>query len=147
MSRHATLRVGVTASRYASQPAQYGALARLLAVLDVAELHHGDCVGGDADAHALALSYGIPVIVHPPVRPELRTFSLGAYAYRTARDYHERNRAIVDDTTLLIAVPTSAIEQLRSGTWSTVRYARSLQKPVALVFPDGGIAIERISSL
>jgi len=45
--------------------------------------------------------------------------------------YLSRNRAIVDETEMLIATPAEFTEQQRSGTWSTVRYARACGKKVA----------------
>jgi predicted Rossmann fold nucleotide-binding protein DprA/Smf involved in DNA uptake len=43
-----------------------------------------------------------------------------------------RNRAIVNSSGLLIAAPAGE-EILRSGTWSTVRYARSKDKRVRIL--------------
>lgn len=58
-------------------------------------------------------------IVHP-VRPPL-----------------ERNRTMVDASTYLVAGVKHYVEQQRSGTWATVRYARKRQVPYLLVYPDG----------
>jgi predicted Rossmann fold nucleotide-binding protein DprA/Smf involved in DNA uptake len=33
-------------------------------------------------------------------------------------------------------------EELRSGTWATVRYARRIGRPITLLFPDGGVLRE-----
>ncbi len=40
---------------------------------------------------------------------------------------------------LMVAAPKSFAEELRSGTWATVRYARKQKKPVVIVFPDGSV--------
>jgi len=42
---------------------------------------------------------------------------------------------IVRETSLLIAAPAMEIEALRSGTWSTVRYALRLGRPIQLLTP------------
>jgi len=53
----------------------------------------------------------------------------------------ERNRAIVDETDILLAAPLESEEQLRSGTWATVRYARKQHKTVLVIFPNGIVQI------
>lgn len=99
--------------------------------------HHGDCVGADAEAHALALVYAAEVVVHPPDRSTLRAFTNLDPAdipvtVRTQEPYLARNRAIVDETALLIA----AVARGSRGTRHTVSYARRAGKPVILL---GGI--------
>lgn len=39
-------------------------------------------------------------------------------------------------------VITEMNEQLRSGTWSTIRYARRVDIPRVIVYPDGSIVKE-----
>lgn len=51
----------------------------------------------------------------------------------------ERNHRIVDACDVLIACPKDAQEQLRSGTWATVRYARKQGKRVIVITPDGTV--------
>jgi hypothetical protein len=46
-----------------------------------------------------------------------------------------RNRNIVDACTILTAAPRSTAEELRSGTWSTVRYARAHMVPDIILKP------------
>ena len=108
-------------------------------------LHHGDCVGADSEVHDLAIALGIPLIVHPPVEPSNRAFrdvhrdSLSRTREVTIlepKPYLERNHDIVDATDVLIAAP-SGEEQLRSGTWATIRYARKSGKEVWIVMPSG----------
>ena len=40
---------------------------------------------------------------------------------------------------MMIAAPSEAEEQRRSGTWSTVRFARKQGKPVFVISPDGTV--------
>jgi hypothetical protein len=54
-------------------------------------------------------------------------------------DYLPRNKNIVRATASLIATPFEFVEILRSGTWSTVRFARKLGKPVFLILPGGTV--------
>jgi hypothetical protein len=58
---------------------------------------------------------------------------------RPERTYLERNKDIVRESASLIAAPLQAEEQQRSGTWSTVRFARKIGKPVFLILPDGTV--------
>jgi hypothetical protein len=58
---------------------------------------------------------------------------------RAKKPYLVRNKDIVIETASLIAAPADPVEQLRSGTWSTVRFARQRGKPVFLILPDGTV--------
>lgn len=44
-----------------------------------------------------------------------------------------RNRRIVAAVDVLIAAPETDREELRSGTWATIRYARAAGKPVVML--------------
>lgn len=101
------------------------------------EFHHGDCIGADAEAHEIALRLGYSVVIHPPINSSKRAFCAYAAQTRIAAQYLDRNKDIVIASQVLIATPGEKEEQLRSGTWSTVRYAKALRKNVVLIFPDG----------
>lgn len=121
----------------------------LLLSFSFSELHHGDCMGVDALTHAIALAKrvttstrpALPVIhIHPPVNPAQRAFCGGDdVIIHPEKPYLERDRdvAAVD---ILIAVPHTAAELVRSGTWATVRIARSLRTVLIIrINPDGTI--------
>lgn len=110
--------------------------ALLFARLSDSEFHHGDCIGADAEAHEIAAGLGFKVILHPPVKPDKRAWCQ-AQIILPMKDYLARNRDIVDATELLIAIPGEAIEQLRSGTWSTIRYARKIGRKLLIIGPEG----------
>lgn len=55
----------------------------------------------------------------------------------TPAPYLERNAAIVQSTLELIATPGETVEQVRSGTWATIRQARRRRRPTTIVWPDG----------
>lgn len=131
--------VGFTGTRRGMTAAQLTAVAGLLDTLKPVAAHHGDCLGADADFHRLCVSRQIPVVIHPPANAGWRAFCHGHLVkVLPAKDYLERNRDIVAAGDVLIATPAGP-EMLRSGTWSTVRYAKKNGRPVFLVLPDGNV--------
>ncbi len=98
------------------------------------ELHHGDCVGADKEAHDICRGLMIPVVIHPPSKSKFRAFC-DSYEIREPKPYLERNHDIVDETDLLIAAPHTRAEVTRSGTWETIRYAQSEGKKVSMALP------------
>jgi len=113
---------------------QKTALRELLASHAGAILHHGDAVGADAEAHDIANALGHAIVIHPPALETQRAFKTAA-DIRAPKPYLDRNKDIVRETAILIVAPAEAIEQLRSGTRSTVRYARRLGREVCLLDP------------
>ena len=126
------MKVGFTGTQHGMSPRQHRKLAAILRGLDVSEFHHGDCIGSDAEAHVIAQSLGIRVVVHPPENDAKRAFvtlSRGtaqrhADDIRVPRPYLKRNHDIVSACELLIATPKEHHEQRRSGTWATIRFAK-----------------------
>jgi hypothetical protein len=94
---------------------------------------HGDCVGADAQAHAMAKADGFRVVIHPPSDDSKRAFCQGD-AVLAPPPYLVRNRRIVDASGVLVATPQGD-EELRSGTWSTVRYARKIRRAIKIIAP------------
>ena len=106
--------------------------------------HHGDCVGSDEQFHDLAYAVANTLImVYPSTDEKLRAFCFGKKPHPPGRvfesapkPYLTRNRDIVKASQFLIACPNGK-EQLRSGTWSTIRYARKKQKLGIIIYPEG----------
>jgi hypothetical protein len=110
------------------------------------ELHHGDCIGADQQFHVLYGKFVERFIgrhtirIHPPINERARAWCTGGYGaevkwYRE-KEYLERNDDIAKACDLLIAAPeTMEYNVLRSGTWSTVRYAKKRGKPVIILWP------------
>lgn len=103
----------------------------------VREFHHGDCVGADASIAAYAMRTGFRIIGHPPNDPSRRAW-FPCDELLPERPYLDRNRAIVDVSGRLLACPDGP-DRLRSGTWSTIRYARRSGLAVRVVMPDGTV--------
>lgn len=132
------MRIGFTGTRHGMTPAQEQALRGMLAARHGATLHHGDCIGADAQAHEVASLLGRSVTIHPPKEAAMRAWKASP-DIRAPKAYLTRNKDIVRETEFLIAAPAETEEQMRSGTWSTVRFARRLGKPVFLILPDGTV--------
>jgi hypothetical protein len=130
------MKIGFTGTQRDCTPAQIDRLGDELARHQGGEFHDGDCVGSDDTAHALALGYEYKTVLHPPNNPSKRAFNRAAIV-RQNKPYLERNHDIVDETDMLIATPGEFNEQLRSGTWATLRYARKLGRPIIIIWPDG----------
>lgn len=110
----------------------------LIDILEGTELHHGDCIGADAEAHDIAYVCGLTTVAHPPENPAKRAFKRANFI-NTELPYLDRNKRIVNRTCELIATPGEFKEQVRSGTWSTIRYARKLGRKITIIFPDGAV--------
>lgn len=130
------MRVGFAGTRKGLSAAQQTQLTMMLNRLyspskagpyEPNEFHHGDGKdehGGnnssDLQAAAIARDLGWDVKPHPPKA-------------QTATALLERNRVIEANAQVLIAAPESDKEELRSGTWMTVRCARKSAKPVVML--------------
>lgn len=132
--------VGFTATQEGMSGAQKITLRETLLKLTPDELHHGDCVGGDEECDKIARSLGVAVVIHPPTNSSKRAFCAqpGDVVWEPA-PYLERNGDIVESSTVLIAAPRRDVEELRSGTWSTVRKARRSGRRVFVLARDGGV--------
>lgn len=138
------MRVGVTGTRMGMTFEQKPAFEKVLSDIEEFEqFHHGDCVGVDAESHDIvrAISSDIEIVVWPPKKYRWRAFKKGEIIQKE-HDYITRDHYIVDSCYMLIAGPNSMKEKIRSGTWATVRYARSKNKMITIIYPDGTIARE-----
>lgn len=135
MGRH----VGFTGTQKGMTQAQLWAVDELLQNdLTFEWAHHGDCIGADADFHKLADLNGLKMHGHPPLKRNKRAFCKFD-KIEEEKEYLDRNKDIVDAVEYMIACPQGFEEELRSGTWSTIRYARIQQKPGVIVWPDGKV--------
>lgn len=129
------MKVGFTGSQRGMNSRQIHNLMSWLRANDVDEFHHGSCIGADTAANYCAAECGIPIIIHLPIDTEkmsnLREF---ATEIRSPLPYLDRNHMIVNECNMLIAAPIDPEkEELRSGTWATIRYARKKGIPVLIL--------------
>jgi len=107
-------------------------------------LHHGVCIGADAEAHGIAREADMRRWLHPPVDVSrlARVKLLEDDRCELALPYLERNHKIVDACTTLFAAPRELHEIVRSGTWATIRYARKKKRRIIIVWPNGNVSEE-----
>ena len=135
--------IGFTGTREGMTRAQEAGVLEILRGLgDVRGAHHGDAIGADARFHDFCLELGIPVYLHPADDPKDRAHCKGARDASPPRKFLDLNQDIVDWSHTIIATPATAKEQLRSGTWAAVRYARKRGRAIHIVWPDGTVAFE-----
>lgn len=108
-------------------------------IFEIIIFHNGDCIGADAEAWEIALNNEWKGILHPPIKDHKRAFLENAIAIMPPLDYIARNKKIVEASKVLIATPKEFTEQLRSGTWSTIRYAKKRSNKIIIIWPDGVI--------
>lgn len=127
---------------------QIESVDQLLGEFDPSRAAHGMCVGADEHFHRI-LRDRFGKAVHVEGFPGLDMNGNGPKTrWKLDVDHHAqpelylvRNHWIVLYGEVLVATPDGP-ERQRSGTWSTVRYARSINRPVYIVRPDGSIIYE-----
>lgn len=143
MTEEQSKHLGFTGTRKHLTPDQGCDLVDALAALfdeGYTHFHHGDCIGADEEAHAMAVDIGYHIVLHPPINDKHRVFcsrhlTKDRYTLYKAKDYLVRNQDIVNGSTMIIACPDRP-EHTRSGTWSTVRKARAAKKLIRLILPE-----------
>jgi len=108
--------------------------------------HHGDCVGADAEFDAIVKGCaGLRGIFYHPSNALTRAHCVPRYPHDVvyaAKPPLERDRDIVAQSDVMIATPKETSMVLRSGTWTTVRYALAARKPICIVMPNGGLVYD-----
>lgn len=126
-------RIGFTGNRHGITQKQSQDILSVLNKYDNIIVSHGDCVGSDTDFHKLCVEYkklnkdkSVTIHIYPPTNPSMRGFNTdGEPIIMPERPYLERNLLIVNNSSMLIACPVDKNrEELRSGTWSTIRQAK-----------------------
>ncbi len=130
--------VGFTGTREGMSRMQLERVTQIVNELRPTEVHHGCCVGADAQFHGAMLD-DYSIIGHPGPDGPLRfvDYSFRFITLHPAKDYGARNQDIIDACDVLVAAPKEMAEAQRGGTWQTVRKARKAHKRVIIVWPDG----------
>jgi hypothetical protein len=96
--------------------------------------HHGDCVGSDDQAARTAKMLGFFIIAHPPSNPKKRAWCATNDEVLPEKGYLLRNHDIVDVALYVVATPKGP-EEMRSGTWATIRYSQQKNKIPYVIMP------------
>lgn len=131
--------VGFTGTRKGMTLSQ---IDRLRAVLNLAfrdgigEFHHGDCLGADEQSHDLVrrLWPRVQIVGHPCDLVKQRAFKDCDVTMHPLPPL-VRNKKIVAASEYIVATPGEATEVLRSGTWSTIRHARKMNREITVIKP------------
>ncbi len=124
-----------TGSREGCTPPQEECLRRLFGILfgkGYRTLHNGCAVG--ADLTAAKLAKGVFRLVGHPCNLARYVSEEAVGLCDEVREVCpplDRNKAMVDLSAVLVACPNGA-EEVRSGTWATIRYARKSRRPILL---------------
>jgi hypothetical protein len=137
--------IGFTGSRHGMSEKQFTLLKAYMKAIwlqkNSVTVHHGDCIGTDTQVHHLAVEFDFNIVIHPPLNTRLRACNLNSgrpLVIMPPKPYLERNHDIVDACLELVALPFQKTELQRgSGTWATIRYARSVERENFIIFPDG----------
>ena len=130
--------IGFTGTRLGmslSQRAQFNRVFPVLCNFVTSEFHHGGAYGADTEAWHMVLAFGMsPEYIHWHPCP-----GVVATEETLTHHWHEvllplrRNKEIVNESAILIAAPSRNEEELWSGTWATIRYARTKGIPVVML--------------
>lgn len=109
---------------------------------EITALNHGGCIGADAAFHDLLNEQSLLdlLTVWPAsgVAPKkIAKLSGSGFKVHKPLPPLERNQLMVAECQVLIACPKEVNEQVRSGTWATVRRARAIGRKILYIFPDG----------
>jgi hypothetical protein len=121
------MRVGFTGTQEGMSQHQKEQFVLKMLELQPTEFHHGDCIGADSEAHDIVREFfpNVKIVVYPPISTKKRAFKQGD-EFKKPESYITRDYKIVDAVEYLIGTPKTNEEVIRSGTWTTIRYARRI---------------------
>jgi hypothetical protein len=132
------MKIGITGTRKCITQEQQKSLHDLLESFIPYEMHHGDCIGADAQAHSVAILHEQKTVLHKPINTSLVANCLGDEE-RLPLEYHARDRQIVIETDILIALPLTEPMQTRGGTYYTFSFSEKMKKPSIIIWPNGRV--------
>lgn len=131
--------VGATATRRGLTSHQQANIYRWLLTdrRNISKLHHGVCVGGDADFNDMARDIGIWTVGHPPEVTKYMSDCI-VDEMLEPKPYLARDMDIVLASKTLLVAPYQDFEPrsyIGSGTWTTYGYARDRKLRVVIFWP------------
>lgn len=148
--------IGFTGTQSGLVQFQIDKVIEVLQAKQCSEFLHGDCIGADDMANQLALNFGVKIFtIFPPDNPKKRSFCFdnnqltkhlrqatpyinkgnAQVRWMPIEPYLIRNRRLVDTCAFLIACPKEHTNSIRSGTWSTIRYAWKTKRDLVIIPP------------
>lgn len=135
------MQIGITGTREGLNKSQYDNFYDLIDGFKYIKCwRYGDCLGVDIQTTLIVKDKYpcITIIQHPPILEKYRAFGPADVKF-PPKPYGERDKDIVDNVDMLIAIPKQDNEILRSGTWQTVRYAKKKEMPIIFILPTKGL--------
>lgn len=133
--------VGFTGTRKGMTDNQKIKVKQLLEEIFPLTARHGCCVGADDEFNTICMEcvFNVPIItVGQPSNLKEYQMDLSRVQHVMPEDAPlQRNRFLVIRSGIMIACPFESKEILRSGTWSTIRYAIKTKTPIYIVYPNG----------
>ena len=134
------IKIGFTGTRNGMSQKQIDAFKEIIKSIEPDEFHHGMCIGSDKQVHDIAKQKEIKIVGHPPTFKKFMA-ECDCDITKKSYDYLQRNKNIVNEADILIATPDCK-EKIRSGTWSTIRYARKNNKKIYIIHKNGRVNVE-----
>lgn len=137
------MRLGFTGTRNGMTEKQKNRFDELINELKPTLFLHGACLGADEQAAIICNSKNIELEAFPCTLKDW----VSSQALKISNIVNpnapplERNRSIVDNSKFIVACPESG-EVARSGTWSTIRYARNCSKRIYIIDTEGNLEID-----
>ena len=123
---------------------QIETVKKLLSELEPTQVIHGDAIGADEQFHQLVETHrkifnlSITIKIYPSDRENQRAYCDGDQIMPQMSPL-DRNTLIAKEGDKLLACPKEMNMALRSGTWTTIRRAKSYGKIVYVVLPNGAV--------
>lgn len=111
---------------------------------------HGMCIGADEQFHfmAKALKYfviGCPGVTKHNIVWRRSEKCSDCDLIMPEKYFLSRNHDIVRESDVVIVCPKEVVEQFQgSGTWATMRFAKSVQRPLIILWPDGTSVVKHV---
>lgn len=140
------MKAAFTGTQTGMTTAQRTSFRAFLSRNSFSEFHQGCCTGADEEAAEDVARYR--PLAHLHGHPSNLKAKTSGKALRLSKTVHpplpplDRNGVMVSLGEVLLACPKGLKEELRSGTWATVRRARKKGIRVVLFWPDGTVIEE-----
>lgn len=136
------MRIGFYGPGTGMTQAQKGALFLALGGMGAdAEVHHDGESNAAVQFHTMARSLGWTVVVHPYTGREMKMIADNVDVPCPPNVVRQR---IVAASMMVIATPKGEEEGDGDATWDVIRMANERALPLLVVWPDGGVRMERM---